>query len=305
MGGCAAGPMHSSAFRLEPSTTRLRRASCKAAEPGQFVAMGACSQPNPQTGGTPTAARWTGTLLPGTTYVVEGVPTQSPFTFVTAGAPISAPCPEDAKGDGKGDGKGPDPGDGGDGAESTGEVHRHAWSKGRGIPYELALTFESFSSLRRVDDPGIATGTFLGFGIAHGFRTRLGGKGSATRSWLVGDEIGVDWRARVMFGVGQKANVFSHGLRPVLRVAGDDPLRHSSLLGALLPEVGILFHTVGQDPNRQKATSGYVEWTLVPMAWRLGHVAAEWDGVRVGLGLDGRWWSVSTGLSVVFAPMTL
>lgn len=303
-GGCAAGPGHSYPFHLDPATTKLRRAQCKTPEPGYFAAMSACSQANPQTGGVPTAARWVGKLLPGTTYVVDNLPAaQGAVTFTTAGVPVSVPCPEEGQGGGGGSG-----GSGGgssgssNGEGGSGEVHEHAWSKGHEIPYELAFSFESFTSFRRVDDPGVASGTFLGFGVSHGLRARFGGTSSGVRSWLVGDAFGIDWRARVLFGVGQDAMAFSHGLRPVLRVAGDDPLRHSSLLGALLPELGVLFHTTGKEPDRKKATSAYLEWTLVPMAYRFGFLAAEWDGVRFGLGLDGRWWSVATGLSLVFAP---
>jgi len=293
MGGCAAGPGHQSSFRFEPAHTYLRRATCKTREPGHFEARSAtCGGAQQQGPGTMPAAsvtaRWVGSLHPGTTYVVEGLPSSNPLSFVTAGAADDEPCPE-------GDPP-PPPTETADARPAKG-----TWAYGHAIPYEGAIGFESITWFVRDPTRVAPEGTFLGFGISHGFRTRPSGS-SPTRSFLLGDELGLDWRARVTFGTDHKALAISHGLRPVFRVAGNDMLRYSSILGALLPEVGVMIHNAGTGPSEVKSTSVYFEWALVPVAYRLGHVALEWDGVRLGLGADGRWWSVGTALSLVLAP---
>ncbi len=295
MGGCAAGPGHQSSFRFEPAHVYLRRVSCKTRDPGHFerrpTSCGGPQQGNNGMGAVSVTARWVGTLRPGTAYVVEGLPSSSPLSFVTAGVASGDPCPE---------GDAPPPSE--PPADDPPEKGT-TWAQGHAIPYEGAVGFESITWFARDPTRVAPAGTFLGFGISHGFRVRPSSS-SAVRSLLLGDELGLDWRARVTFGTDHKALVGSHGVRPVFRVAGNDSFRYSSILGALLPEIGVMFHSAGTQPNEVKSTSLYFEWALVPVAYRLGHVAIEWDGVRLGLGADGRWWSVATALSFVLVPLT-
>ncbi len=107
----------------------------------------------------------------------------------------------------------------------------------------------------------------------------------APPSSFMGNELGLDLVARLgrTYQAGDDALGWSVGLRPFFRVAADDRLRSQSLLGSVLPELGVEFAST-------EPSALYARWHLYPIEV-LVHpsLALSWDGPIAGLviPLDG------------------
>ncbi len=162
-----------------------------------------------------------------------------------------------------------------------------------GLSFRAARSFHqgSFvSSFTRVDTPGLVWCAPVGCGIVGLF--------FMPSSSFAGNEFGVDLRGGLLREDAEAGDRFVGriGLRPTLRVARDSRARTASLLGAVLPELGLL---LGVDRSPQV----YLSFAAYPIDGRLGrYLAIAWDGPVLGpvIPVDGSgtFLQVSTGLSV-------
>jgi len=115
-------------------------------------------------------------------------------------------------------------------------------------------------------------------------------------SGLVGNEVGIDVAAHVLHGVsGNSVQLgYAVGVRPSLRVARDSRFRTGTLIGSLLPEIGLAF------PGG-RSHEAYFELSLYPISMTLTRdVAIHWEVLRERLGvpLDGTPVSITIGSSL-------